>query len=760
MERKRVRVFRPSGQSGPSMAIYQPGGQIPGADQGGEAEMILKAYMQSQQMNEQEAQQFIQSFMQMQPDQQQAMLSQIAEQLMSQQNSQGGPSVAAMPSETAPMARFGGDINKIKKSLYKKAAGGATNQNVTSDNAVENRAKLIMNSLGEKMIRNTVDKAYEMKMNQMSNAAAPNDMFDLGGSYNYNFGPFYGGYDDPAGNPMIQNFYSMQNKLQNAGQDFMGALGDLAEDSEVTGIKTRAVGPMFENMRKQDEMSMSRFGGSKRFQPGGTYTTDEINMALDDLGVTDEEYHQAIKEGRQDSDAVNRVNTYIEALRRQRNVGNETTTQNLWDNIIKGKGTPQVGQSYDDWWTSDGSTPGFAPDNRIWDGNKWVEQSNSNYTGSIGGFSFKDGVLQYNQPGGQGTQGYPGGFTGGFPAASSMQNLLSTYGAGAIGRAFQMMTPEDVFMNKFKVSSGIMGPRLVAKWKYKPDGSVERVGDFSMYDDTEENVRDAYGNLTTERKAMQSYQDPEYLRQMGRTPEEYQLTDEERGFTNRFGKLVRGFGQPDSEKNTERAIRRGERQMERNARKYRRKTGEYPSADLPFNMFKGEIPEEVANPDMNLFEEKTQPMAIGGRAGKLVMRNKYSPSVGGVGRFASPLMDFGSSMLEAAQTPEDEAAYTPTSWSPVLRGDMPMSRGSWGVGPGQKGQPIADRQPDYSQAYRFPQNPGELNTMQPYFGAYGGTYQYGGSYMDGYDNEDESVYYLDEDEIQDIMKRGGQIEYL
>jgi hypothetical protein len=119
-------------------------------------------------------------------------------------------------------------------------------------------------------------------------------------------------------------------------------------------------------------------------------------------------------------------------------------------------------------------------------------------------------------------------------------------------------------------------------------------------------------------------------------------------------------------------------------------------------------------------------------------------------------MDFASTILEAAQTPENEAAYTPTSWHATLRGDMPMSRGSYD----RVGQEIPYLQPDYSQAYRFPQNPGELNTMQPNLGAYGGTYQAGGSYMDGYDDEDESVYYLDEDEIQDIMKRGGQIEYL
>jgi hypothetical protein len=45
--------------------------------------------------------------------------------------------------------------------------------------------------------------------------------------------------------------------------------------------------------------------------------------------------------------------------------------------MVQGKGQPKAGQTYDDWWTSDGSTPGFAPDNRVWDGEKWVGQQNT-----------------------------------------------------------------------------------------------------------------------------------------------------------------------------------------------------------------------------------------------------------------------------------------------------------------------------------------------------------------------------------------------
>jgi len=43
----------------------------------------------------------------------------------------------------------------------------------------------------------------------------------------------------------------------------------------------------------------------------------------------------------------------------------------------KTKRDPIVGETYDTWYTSDGSTPGFAPDNRVWDGTTW-----SNGTGN------------------------------------------------------------------------------------------------------------------------------------------------------------------------------------------------------------------------------------------------------------------------------------------------------------------------------------------------------------------------------------------
>jgi hypothetical protein len=42
---------------------------------------------------------------------------------------------------------------------------------------------------------------------------------------------------------------------------------------------------------------------------------------------------------------------------------------------------PVMGESWDNWYTSDGNTPGFVPDNRIWNGNDWEgAQQNGGFT--------------------------------------------------------------------------------------------------------------------------------------------------------------------------------------------------------------------------------------------------------------------------------------------------------------------------------------------------------------------------------------------
>ena len=42
------------------------------------------------------------------------------------------------------------------------------------------------------------------------------------------------------------------------------------------------------------------------------------------------------------------------------------------EDYFRNKRTPIAGETWDTWYTSDGSTPGFAPDTRTWDGTQWV----------------------------------------------------------------------------------------------------------------------------------------------------------------------------------------------------------------------------------------------------------------------------------------------------------------------------------------------------------------------------------------------------
>jgi hypothetical protein len=745
MERKRVRVFRPQGAG---IAMYEPGGQVPTADQGGEAEMILQAYVQSQQMTEQEAQQFMQSFMQMQPEQQQTMLSQIAEQLMSQQ----GSSMNQMASPETPMARYGGDLAQAKKGLSKKIKGVTADQNMTSDNVVTKRGETIMNSIGQKMMTNLIDEGYKMAqsqnmmpnpsqqaMMQMNAAGASEDQFFDGGSYNYNFGPFYGGYDNPAENPMIQNFYRTQNQTQQAGQNFLGAVGDLAKGSEVTGIKTRVRGDMFRDLRKQDEMSMARNGGVPKFQNAGT-TPDWMSgkVSVGKILIKDSQGLQSYVT----PEEAQMWNSMV-----QQDPSASLNDISFKSDIIDSQGNPaRIGVA---------SPQGMVQFTSGQPNSSNTQNNNSNqgsgyYTGPMGGFYFEDGQIKFGQPGTQGGQGMPGGFTGGLPAASSMQQLLGTYGAGAIGKAFQMMTPEDVYMSKFKTSAGIMGPRLVAKWKYKPDGSVERVTEEEFGDNTQ-SQNEAFGRRTSGERPgkverMQRRGERAYDRYFGNKASADQNT----------GNEAENFAQSRESYNLPILTPTGGSGMG-SMMNYNEDV--IPNMDLITPPVKSE-PVINRRTSTRLSTEPDE-FAVGGMAGKLVMRNKYAPSAGAIGRFASPAMDFASSLMEGAGVKENEAAYTPGNWSATLRSDMPMSRGVWGKGPGLIGQEIPNLQPDYAEAYRFPQNPGEFTNTAPFnIGQNGGSFQYGGSYMDGYEDENEDVYYLDEDEIQDIMKRGGQIEYL
>ena len=678
MERKRVRVYKPTNS-------YQQGGAIPMEDQGGSADQILMAFIQAQQMSEQEAQQFIQQFAQMQPQEQQQFLSQIVQQL---QTSSDGSGMTMGAPEPQQFAKLGGDMKKLKKGYYKQIGGVSADANVTKDNVVEGRAAAIMNAIGSNWARNEVDRAYQQQMENIANMPT----FARGGGYDQ-YMPFYGGMDT---NYLNSNYYNSQNNMRESAQNLGDAFKNIMASAVPSGIKIRTRGEMFKrpfpasssnsssdfstedkNRMASELFGLKHGGGIPSFQNAGTYSPDALHTAFNDLDIRDEDYAAASK---------------------AKNDGTATPEQIALMTKV---------EDYVDKYVNSTATGG-----------------NEFYTGPMGGFYVKDGKLQYMPAQGM-NLGNAINMIGALPMGNYAGDFISAFGGpGAIGQAFQAMTPEDVMMTKFRAKSGLFGPRVVAKWDYKPDGSVE---DSSMDNDIEE----------------------------GFSGEE---SKKQRGFINSRGKLVRGSGEPDSEKDIERSIRRGERAANRNARRYTRRTGETFPSELPPNVFTGDLPENVVNPERDLFEEKTKPMAVGGRAGKAVLSTKYNTGIAPWAQNFTNFEDMASSILEANQNRENEAAYAPTSWGAVLKDGTPMSRGSWGVGPGLIGQEMPWMQPGYEQAYRFPQDMSGMAEQYPaFYGKQGGTYQDGGMY----DYEDDSdVEYLDDWEIQEIINNGGTVQYL
>lgn len=685
MERKRVRVYKPTNS-------YQQGGGIPMDDQGGSAQQILIAFIQAQQMTEQEAQQFMQQFAQMQPQEQQQLLSQITQQLSASSDGSGMTMGTPEPQE---FAKFGGDMKKLKKGYYKKIGGVSADPNVTKDNVVEGRAAAIMNAIGSNWARNEVDRAYQQQMQNIANMPT----FDWGGSYNQ-YMPFYGGMDT---NYINDNYYSSQNDMMSSAQNLGDAFKNILGSATPSGVKIRTRGEMFKrpfpasssnsspnsssdfSTEDKNRMASELFGlkdggGIPKFQKGSSYSPDALHAAFDDLDIKDEDYAAAYT---------------------AKNDGTATPEQIALMNKV---------EDYVDKYVNSTASGG-----------------NEFYTGPMGGFYIKDGKLQYMAPQGM-NLGNAVNMLGALPMGNYAGDFISAFGGpGAIGQAFQAMTPEDVYMTKFRAKSGLFGPRVVAKWDYKENGKP------------------------VQKEVIEEEQDP-----------------------NDPNAKYRNYGKFDESRDA----RKAKRLQRRGDRAYDRFMGDRTQdvdnvEDVKVNMPQPPLsPEQKAYMQESLNPEYLVPyntsgpvndeFAYGGipkaRAGKLVMKTKWNTGIAPWAQNFTNFEDMASSILEANQNRENEAAYAPTSWGAVLKDGTPMGRGSWGVGPGLIGQEVPWMQPGYEQAYRFPQDMSGMAEQYPaFYGKQGGTYQDGGMY----DYEDDSdVEYLDDWEIQEIINNGGTVQYL
>jgi len=731
MDKKRVRVYKPGG----TLSIFEDGGmqqmqQMPGSDQGGNIKVILDAYVQMQGLTQQEAQKFYTEFASLQPDEQQQVLVKISEHIQGAQSLQA----AAPDPSQMPQAKFGASIKNTKKLMHKKIGGITADPNTTSDNVIENRAQQIMRAVGANWARSAVDKSFEDFQNARNQAGAAMSQMAVGGTYGWeSYLPFYGGYGNPAENPRIQDAMLKEAALNNSGRAFLGAARDIIGSAEPIGVKMKTRGPMFEDMQNNVD-----------------YINPQENSNLTSNQAAEQMF--GLKNG-------GRIPSY-------QNAGTIDIGTGIYDpntkTITGTDGTTRVVDEDEanwimsqDWDNSDATNTSTA-----------TNTNPSNYfTGWKGGFYIKDGIVQYGVPG-QDSGLSSGNMSFAYPGIKSVQDFIAGYGPQGIANAFKSLTPDNVYMSKFKARPG----KIVAKWRYMPDGSVQAVDgttDATNFSATEDGPTPVKSNIVNRLIS----------------PFRSSAEDNSNGsaFSNLMGKAKGAFN-------------------EMQARKWARKYGEpemptvsEPTAATPVGSLGYMVPaspaqgsstisqmmtqgqtgsySDMANPSFYQNEQNLTPIVPvnandipqipgfdqGGRAGKLVLKNKYAFDNNKLGLGLLTGADMISAGLEANQSPFDETDTIATSWNQTLREGMPMSRGSWGKGAGQIGQDIAWLQPGYQQAYRFPQNPGELSSMNPnFYGADGGTYQLGGPI---YDNEDDYVY-LSDDEIKDIMKRGGKVQYL
>ena len=777
MQKKKVRIYKPK---------FQMGGAMQSPDyatdfQGQTYQDVLTSYADLQQMSEEEKLTLMSQFDALSETEKQQFISQITNKMISSAN--------ATQASTSAMYSNGGKIKETKKLIH-KAIGGAAGQNMTADNIVGNRKQQIMNAIGANVARNYVDEAYK-EAEEANTIQTYNPMmqqaFQMGGGTGFG-SAFYGGMD-PTSNPYLLDYETREANAEEARKNFGKSILDLGNYLDYAGTKVKVRGKMFGKQtpyvstdpdkltsnEAAETMFGLKYGGSlpRRanggeedelpvwaspqqkadyygnayidFEPykviyGEEYAGPDSQEAYDKVydkankygtsSLTPEEldiYNNGSyldsyigKDGQTYDYVENPNNLYYDRYPFDIDANNEAARLGLLEDVYMG--TPMYNSG--DITSKDVELYNRILQNQPVEDNSLGDQSVTDetatddasttvaddtdtggfFTGIQGDYIFKDGKIV-------GTVGGAQNNILNLPQGNYMFGdrgaIFTQEGAKQFAQSLQAIQPENVMMDKFKARSGPFGNKVKMTWDYT-DGTGQ-----------------ANENLFDRAKGMFK----------GRGESEEPTPVMGSNFINRL--KARAF----ANSSPERQARVADRQRRREDRRDFRNEGA-----LSEEMFGG-----------------TQQMAIGGRAGKLVIKDKYSAP--GLAYAGSLLTGMNALAADKEKVSEDESLYDVNRITPVLmdsRERNPMSRGLWGTG-ALIGEETPDLQPA-NYGYRFSQGSGNLLSGQsgysPY-GKYGGTYQTGGLVGDYAGNYQEgNHYYLDDNEIQEILKNGGSIEYL
>jgi hypothetical protein len=705
MQKKKVRIYKPTYQDGGTPMMMGAGmmGNVmnPAAgssDQGQTTQQILTSYAQLSGMSKEETLNLINEFSKLGIEEQQKALVEITNQLRA---STAPPSVPY---------KKGGNINEIKK-LIKKNIGGAAGQNMTADNIVGNRKQQIMNAIGANVARSYVDEAYK-EAQEANTMQTYNPMmqqqFQMGGDAGYG-GLFYGGMD-PENNQFLLDYQKKQQAAENARKNFGKSILETANLMDYAGTKVKLRGDMFGRNKNQNVVVSTDPGRMTSNEAAetmfGLKYGGNLPKALNGMNVDDD---VTIPPGMIDIDTA-----YYDPVTKTTYAYDGSPIKVLDDDeanwiITNSKfGMSSPDTTADETVTDDGSTD-IAEDT----------DAGGYFTGVEGDYIFQDGKIV-------GTVSGAGSnildLQEGNYMFGNRSPIFTQEGAQQFAQSLQAIQPENVKLSKFKARSGPFGNKVKMTWDYT-DGTGEESD-----------------NLFDRAKGMFNRGESEPA--MGSN------------FINRL--KARAF----VNSSPERQARVADRQRRREDRRDFRNEGYMPEPAME------NAPVTTAE-DLGMKHGGTPHMSIGGRAGKLVIKDKYSAP--GLAYAASAVTGINNLAAgkEAADAQERQELYTAEQYMPVMmdsRERNPMSRGLWGAG-ALIGEETPDLQPA-NYGYRFSQGSGNLLSGQagysPYnTGKYGGSYQTGGLVGDYAGNLQEGqYYYLDDNEIQDILKNGGSIEYL
>jgi len=719
-QKKRVRVIPPQVNTDHfANYMFQVGGPV---GQGPMAPMqqaqdisqdlneVLQMYAQAVGMDEQQLQQLYTQIMQMEPDQQAQAVAQMQQELNS--------TMAANP-----MVKNGGDI-KSKKKLLNKKIGGA-NTNMTSSSLVDQRKQTFKDAVGANMARDLVNQVTEEKLSEAnnmmgyaSNMMAETPTYDYGGYTNVsNQGMGYASRED---NPFYNAMTNIEDSVGDAWNRFGSAVGNIGF-SPSGNIKVKRRGDIFNNPSNvnpqvnasdltSNEAASQMFGlknggGIPSFQTAGTYKGIDIGTGYYDpatktITATDGSTKTV------DDDEANWIMSQVSfGSQPASTTSNETTTNN------NQASTTTTGSGVNGWhggfyWQNG------VPVTSIYDIEKMQQQSQSN--------AFD--VNAMFQPGARNQY-----YRGDLASLASNPAMLKQF-----GKALTNFQPDNVHLSKVKGRVNPFGAKVVLKWDYDENGRP--VQKEVVEGEEETSTRNLFSG------------------------------DRVDNIMNRFRSII-----PGSE----------ERFQKRTDRAYERYRNKRSSDDITPGQTSSSIGSKILTPTggsgmesvneteytppnpvydpvnynpRTTMETQEEEFAYGGmpkaRAGKMVIKEKYTPDIDLMGQAISPAFDMVSSLLEQRDLNQMEnRIYTPDAYvGSIPMGNMSMGTKGLATLTGKEnrfgltanyGDALYQNIPGYELSGQIPNQP---------LGKYGGMYQPGGSVTPSefYNNAlKEKQYFLD-----------------